>query len=161
MTARLRPATEIDPYVLLPNLDEIGYTQTERIKYPTDSGQKVFLSKELYDLVAKNESVLVVAINCEIWPSYGHLALAIRFREALGEVRPIQEVVGHEFQSTETDDATSLIVLATMFYWDCLVVSACGKRWLYLSHEECFEFASANADEARNFVEVVSRVCDS
>src|SRR6266403_2956612 len=93
------------------------------LKYPADSGAKVSLVRYLFSLVAKEEETLLLVDDWAVWPSSQHMPLFTRFREALGERRPLIEAPGYLVTRSETDDAVSIISTALLFIWDCYGIS--------------------------------------
>src|ERR1035437_8906535 len=66
-----------------------------RVPYPPDSGKKVYLARLLYSLVAPDPETLLLVDDWAVWPSSQHMPLFTRFRQALGENRPLIEAPGH------------------------------------------------------------------
>ena len=118
------------------------------LKYPADSGAKVSLARYLFSLVAKEEETLLLVDDWAVWPSSQHMPLFTRFRESLGESRPLIEAPGHLVTPSETDDAVSIISTALRFIWDCYGISSSGRDAFYFSHDEYCYFASRDADVA-------------
>jgi hypothetical protein len=118
------------------------------LRYPADSGAKVSLARDLLSLVAKEEETLLLVDDWAVWPSSQHLPLFTRFREALGEHRPLIEAPGHLVTSAETDDGVSIVCTALLFIWDCYGISSSGRDAFYFSHDEYCYFASRDAGVA-------------
>jgi hypothetical protein len=114
--------------------------------HPTDSGRKVCLAKSVFHTLGSGETLIWVA-NWEVWPSSGHLPLSLRFREALGEKRPLDEAPGHLAGAEEIDDGISVVIMALEFFWDCLVLHSSGENMFFASHDEYWWFGSK--DKAR------------
>ncbi len=119
-----------------------------KLSYPADSGAKVNLARHLFALVAKEAETLLLVDDWAVWPSAQHMPLFTRFREALGEHRPLIEAPGHLVTSSEMDDAISIISTSLLFIWDCFGISASGKDAFYISHDEYLYFASRDAEVA-------------
>ena len=85
-----------------------GHFHIADLAYPPDSGAKVSLARRLFSLVASESETLVLVDDWAVWPSSQHLPLFTRFREALGERRPLIEAPGHIVTPTDTDDAISI-----------------------------------------------------
>jgi hypothetical protein len=109
---------------------------------PTDSCQKVWLARFLYALLQPSSELLIWLGDWAVWPSSQHMPLFTRFREALGEKRPLIEAPGHLLTPEEADDAVSIISLSLLFIWDCHVLSASGRDAVFTSHDEFGWFAS-------------------
>lgn len=118
------------------------------VKYPADSGAKVSLARYLFSLVAKDEETLLLVDDWAVWPSSQHMPLFTRFREALGEHRPLIEAPGHLVTPSQTDDAVSIVSTALLFIWDCYGISSSGRDAFYFSHDEYCYFASRDAEVA-------------
>ena len=76
------------------------------------------------------------------------MPLFTRFREALGEHRPLIEAPGHIATASDTDDAVSIIATSLLFIWDCYGISSTGRDAFYLLHDEYCYFASRDASVA-------------
>lgn len=118
------------------------------ILYPHDSGAKVSLARLLFSLVASEPGTLLLVDYLEVWPSSQHLPLFTRFREALGEHRPLIEAPEHIVTATETDDAVSIVATSLLFIWDCYGISSSGRDAFYFSHDEYCFLSSRDASVA-------------
>ena len=76
------------------------------------------------------------------------MPLFTRFRQALGESRPLVECPGHLVAASESDDAVSVIATALLFIWDCYGISSSGRDAFYISHDEYCLFGSRDASVA-------------
>ena len=115
------------------------------LPYPADSGKKVYLARRLLSLVAPEGEALVLVDDWAVFPSCQHLPLFSRFREALGEHRPLIEAPGHLVDAADTDDAVSIVATSLLFFWDCYGISASGRNAFYISHDEYCYFGSRDA----------------
>lgn len=129
---------------LRPDIRSEGFYTTE-ISYPRDSGKKVWLAQELFSLVNRGPETLILVDDWSVWPSCQHMPLFTRFREALGEHRPLIEVPGHLAQASDGDDSVSIITASILFLWDCYGISSTGRDAFYLSHDENCFFASRDS----------------
>src|SRR3954471_24655467 len=59
------------------------------LPYPQDSGKKVYLARRLFSFVATEDEALVLVDDWDVWGPCQHLPLFTRFREAVGERRPL------------------------------------------------------------------------
>jgi hypothetical protein len=118
------------------------------LPYPPDSGAKVSLARHLFSLVASDSETLVLVDDWAVWPSSQHLPLFTRFREALGEHRPLIEAPAHVVTPADADDAISIVVTSLLFIWDCYGISSTGRDAFYISHDEYCYFASRDASVA-------------
>jgi hypothetical protein len=112
------------------------------LPYPTDSGEKVSLARRLFSLVASESETLVLVGEWDVWPSSRHLPLFTRFREALGEDRPLIEAPACIATPADSEDAVSVVVTSLLFIWDCYGISSTGRDAFYISHDEYCCFAS-------------------
>ncbi|EDY22307.1 hypothetical protein CfE428DRAFT_0432 [Chthoniobacter flavus Ellin428] len=113
-----------------------------------DSGKKVNLAKRLVSFVASESETLILVDDWAVWPSSQHLPLFTRFRESLGERRPLTEAPAHIITGTDRDDAISIVATSLLFIWDCYGISATGRDAFYISHDEFCYFASRDASIA-------------
>ncbi|MEO6846650.1 MAG: hypothetical protein ABI254_05290 [Chthoniobacterales bacterium] len=118
------------------------------IPYKADSGAKVHMARFLLSLVYSDAETLLWVDDWEVWPSSQHMPLFARFREALGEYRPLIEACGHLVSQTDMDDAISIIATSLLFIWDCYGISASGRNAFYFSHDEYCYFASRDESTA-------------
>ena len=135
-------------------LRDVGHIQPDigdahfhiaKLPYPVDSGKKVCLAQRLFSLVASELETLLLVDDWAVWPSSQHLPLFTRFREALGEQRPLIERPGHVVTATDSDDAISIVATSLLFFWDCYGISSSGRNAFYISHDEFCYFASRDA----------------
>ncbi len=117
--------------------------------HPMDSGRKVWLARFLYSLLEPSPELLIWLGNWAVWESSQHMPLFTRFRQALGERRPLIEAPGHLLAPAESDDAVSIIAVSLLFILDCHVLSASGRDAVFTSHDEFGWFASRDASIAQ------------
>lgn len=108
---------------------------------PEDAGRRVALAKNLLSLLDESAELLVQIGDWAVWPSGQHMPLFDRFRQALGERRPLIEAPGHAIPASERDDAASILVLSVLYLWNCHVLSATSDQALFVSHDEYGWFA--------------------
>jgi hypothetical protein len=120
--------------------------QTIPIPYPKNSGAKVALARFLFSLVSPRPETMLLIDDWSVWPSSEHLPLLTRFRQALGEARPLIECPGHLVTEADGDDAVSIISMSLLFIWDCYGISSSGRDAFYLSHDEYCNFMSRDAE---------------
>jgi hypothetical protein len=114
---------------------------------PADSGAKAAFAKFLISLIMPTPETLLWLDEWSVWPSSQHLPLFTRFRAAFGEHRPLIDAPGHLVSSSEIEDATSILVVALEFVWDCHLLSASGQEAVFVSHDEYGWYASRDASE--------------
>ena len=132
---------------LRPDIRSDGFHSVD-LPYPKDSGKKVFLAHQLLSLVNDGPEALILIDDWSVWPSCQHLPLFTRFRESIGENRPLIEAPGHLVTATESDDAVSIIATALFFMWDCYGISSTGRNAFFVSHDEYGFFVSRDPSVA-------------
>jgi hypothetical protein len=137
----IRPAIGAEPFHIVP------------LSYPADSGAKVNLARFLLSLVEPDPEMLLLIDDWEVWPSSQHMPLFTRFREALGEHRPLIEAPGHLVTAADDDDAVSIVATSLLFIWDCYGISSSGCDAFYVSHDEFCYFASSDPSVAARVTE--------
>jgi hypothetical protein len=115
---------------------------------PIDSGRKVWLARFLYELLAPSPELLIWLGDWAVWPSSQHMPLFSRFRQALGEHRPLIEAPGHLVTPDEIEDAVSILTVSLLFFWNCHLLTASGRDVVFVSHDEFGWFASRDASVA-------------
>jgi hypothetical protein len=138
----LREVGWIRPYISANHFSVVD------VPYRSDSGAKVSLARFLFSLVAPEPETLLLLDDWAVWPSSQHMPLFTRFREALGEGRPLIETPGHLVAASDSDDAVSIIATSLLFIWDCYGISSSGRDAFYISHDEVCCFASRDASVA-------------
>lgn len=118
------------------------------LAYESDSGCKVACAEQLYSVVEPAPETLLWITAWSVWPSSQHMPLFDRFRQSLGEFRPLIEAPGHLITAADADDARSVIALSLFFIWDCFGISASGRDAFKISHDEYCWFASRDSDRA-------------
>ena len=79
-----------------------------------------------------------------------------RFRQALGESRPLIDAPAHLVTPEEADDAVSILVVSLQFVWNCHILTSSGRDTIFVSHDEYGWFASCDesvADSVRPKIE--------
>ena len=104
---------------------------------PEETHARVDLPQVLYPSTWDiSGSVLVWTGDWGVWPSCEHMPLFTRFRQALGEPRPLSESNAQLFEPSEAQDGQSYAMLHCLFLWDCWVISADGTYIVHFSHDE-------------------------
>lgn len=136
---------------LRPDLCSEGF-HSAKLEYPKDSGRKVWFAKHLLSLVDREPEALLLIDDWAVWPSCQHEPLFTRFREALGENRPLIEAPGHLIESTDDENAQSVVVTALLFMWDCYGISSSGRDAFFFSHDEYCIFVSRDIEVLNHVV---------
>jgi hypothetical protein len=123
------------------------------VPYDTDSGAKVSMARFLFSLVTPDPETLILIDDWAVWPSSQQMPLFTRFRQALGESRPLIESPGHLVAATDSDDAISIIATSLLFIWDCYGISSSGRDAFYISYDEYCVFASRDPSVAAQVTE--------
>ena len=123
------------------------------VPYDGDSGAKVSMARFLFSLVAPDPETLILVDDWAVWPSSQHMPLFTRFRQAVGESRPLIESPGHIVTATDSDDAVSIVATSLLFIWDCSGISSSGRDAFYISHDEFCLFASRDPSVAAQVTE--------
>ena len=126
------------------------------IPYRSDSGAKISMARFLFSLVAPEPETLLLLDDWTVWPSSQHMPLFIRFRQALGESRPLIATPGHLISASDNDDAVSIIATSLLFIWDCYGISSSGRDAFYISNDEVCHFASRDRSIAARVSEQVA-----
>ena len=133
-----------DPDIQSPPFHFVEFT------LPSDSGRKVAFGRFLYSLVDPAPELLLWLGDWAVWPSSQHMPLFTRFRQALGESRPLIDAPGHLLTPGEADDGVSILVVSLQFIWDCHILTASGRDAVFISHDECGWFASRDKSIAES-----------
>jgi len=150
-TTRAFPTRRFDGYIAGPTPDlESGPFHFVRFESPKDAGQRVFVGNLLFSLVDPSPEILLWLGDWAVWPSSQHMPLFTRFRQGLGEDRPLIEAPGHLITPDEGDDAISILVIALLFSWNCHLLTASGRDAVFVSHDEWGWFASRDATRTQS-----------
>ncbi|MCE9544271.1 MAG: hypothetical protein K8T25_01915 [Planctomycetia bacterium] len=145
------PTKDIEGYIVgpHPDLQSPPFFMVE-FKPPTDSGRKVALARFLLSLLDPAPEMLFWLGDWAVWPSSQHMPLFTRFRQAVGERRPLIEAPGHLLTPDENDDGISILTISLEFIWDCHVLTASGRDAIFVSHDEWGWFASREESVAES-----------
>jgi len=133
----------IEGYVVGPHVDlQAPPFHFAEFTLPVDSGRKVAFARFLYSLLDPAPELLVWLGDWAVWQSSNHMPLFTRFRQALGERRPLIEAPGHLVTPAEADDGLSILIVSLQFVWDCHLLTASGRDAVFVSHDEFGWFAS-------------------
>jgi hypothetical protein len=110
------------------------------------------------DLVFAAVGEPVHAFGCSDVAVLPTLALFTRFRQALGERRPLIEAPGHIVTVSDAEDAISIVATSLLFIWDCYGISTSGRDAFYISHDEYCYFASRDASTAERVASEIAAI---
>jgi hypothetical protein len=145
-TARGFPIRQIPTYAAGPEPDlESGDFHVARFDSPRNAERLVGFAQCLYAFVDPSPEVLIWFGDWAVWPSSQHMPLFTRFRQSLGEVRPLIEAPGQLLAPEEAEDAISMITMALLFSWDVYLLSDSGRDAVFVSHDDWGWFASLEA----------------
>src|SRR5262245_14650279 len=78
---------------------------------PADAGARVTVVRDLWDRIGRGQpETLLWVTTWGVWGSSEHMPLARRFRQSLGEERPLIDAPGCLTRLGEDDDSLSLLV---------------------------------------------------
>lgn len=86
-------------------------------------------------LVAQGNEILIVVDEHGVWPSSEDWNLYYRWRQAAGDHERIEQSPGHLFACNESNDATSLMVMARLFGWGIYAVARESRRAVLVDHD--------------------------
>jgi hypothetical protein len=133
-----------------------GHFHIVDVPYHSDSGAKVAMARFLFSFAAPAPETLILVDDWAVWPSSQHMPLFMRFRQALGENRPLIEAPGHLVTAADSEDAVSIVATSLLFIWDCYGISSSGRDAFYISHDEFSYFASRDESVAAHVAEQVA-----
>jgi hypothetical protein len=81
-------------------------------------------------------SLLIWYDDWMVWESGQWMPLVLRLRRSYGEVRKLIDIPAQLFDREEMEDATSFVVIAVLFLFDCYVICPDQRRVIYFSHDE-------------------------
>jgi len=105
-----------------------------------DMGERVTRARQVLEWMSMSGEILLWLTDWSVWSSIEHLPLFTRFREAVGEQRPLIEAPGHVVTPAQLDDGMSVLVVALWFLWDCSVFSERRGPIFVCSHDEWTSF---------------------
>ena len=110
---------------------------------PSDTGRKTYLANCISRLVTPQPEGLLWMTSWNVWPSAENMNLFYGYRRSLSESRPLIEVPGHIFQSSELEQVECLLDLALYFMWDAWIIEGKNGVVIKISHDEdLFVYAS-------------------
>jgi hypothetical protein len=103
---------------------------------PVDAQHRVRLVKSIMEEFVGATSLLVWFDDWMVWESGQWHPLVNRLRQSYGETRRLIDVPAQLFESGETEDATSFVVVAVLFLFDCYVICPNLRKITFFSHDE-------------------------
>ncbi|MBR0786188.1 hypothetical protein [Bradyrhizobium iriomotense] len=108
----------------------------QKFDIPVDAQKRVNLVKRVMEEFADTTSLLVWFDDWMVWPSGQWMPLVSRLRQSYGETRRLIDVPAQLFEQGEIEDATSFVVIAVLFLFDCYVICRDQRRMIFFSHDE-------------------------
>jgi hypothetical protein len=110
--------------------------ELESFAIPADAGQRVGLVRGDLRAFHAEAEICVWLHDWNVWPSGQWHPLFERFRESYGitdslERCPAMLVSGQDFEA-----AVSVAVYSVLMLWDCHVLGASGRPFVFYSHDE-------------------------
>ncbi|HEX2342202.1 MAG TPA: hypothetical protein VHI98_17125 [Vicinamibacterales bacterium] len=81
-----------------------------------------------------------------------------RLRQALGELRAIEDAPAQLIEGESKDDGESIVVLNCLFLWDCWILSESGEYAVFLCHDEWGEVYATSASTLRDLTEALKKM---
>ena len=140
----------------LPNATSVTW------RVPSDSGRKTALARALLALIDDgndaSEAALVITGH-GVWPSSENPTLFDGYRQSLGEARPVDEVPGHIFCSSDHTHIEGLLDLILYFAWDAVLTHPNSKLFVALSHDEALTVHSVDKSGVDDATALLSPIC--
>jgi len=129
-----------------------GQVVSHHFAIPNDAHGRVALCRILWNLSGESlRGERLLWINgWSVWPSGEHMPLFTRWRAAFGENRTLMEACGNVVQPGEDADGLSILVVASLFLWDCWMYAETGAVAM-ISHDE-FGFVLEPRDHGESTV---------
>lgn len=108
----------------------------QKFNIPVDAGRRVNLVKRIMEEFAGTTNLLVWFSAWMVWESGQWHPLVDRLRASYGETRRLIDAPAQSFEIGEVEDATSFIVIAVLFLFDCYVICPKQRRIVMFSHDE-------------------------
>jgi hypothetical protein len=85
------------------------------------------------------------------WPLYSpdEMAVVMRFRRSVGEVRWLIDAPGHVFEADEIHDCTGLFNLCVQYFWDAFLYVPASGLLVFNSHDG-LQYISSTSDVDRD-----------
>jgi hypothetical protein len=122
---------------------------------PRDTGKKTSIARVLTGCVDATEPGLFWITGWSVFPTCQNMSLFDRYRQSLGESRPIHAAPGHVFGESDLWDVECLLDLVLYFYWDATLFECAGSIVVRISHDEWF---SVYAKDKAGLQEAESRL---
>lgn len=90
-----------------------------------------------------------------VWPSCEHFDLFDRYRQSLGETRPLWEAPVHVFNDSEKAVFGSILCMVLYFSWDAEIWCPTAGIYLSIDHDDSLTLRCADSgvvDRVRSFL---------
>jgi len=101
-----------------------------------DAGRRVALVRRHLSIFEEEDEVCVWLWEWNVWPSSQWHHIFERFRMSYGVHEPLSTMPGHLIPKGEVEAAVSSAVYSVLMLWDCHVLGASGRPFLFYSHDE-------------------------
>jgi hypothetical protein len=108
----------------------------QKFKIPPDAQHRVHLVKRIMEEFVDTTNLLVWFHDWMVWESGQWHPLVNRLRMSYGETRRLIDIPAQLFESGEAEDATSFVVTAVLFLFDCYIICPSQRRIILFSHDE-------------------------
>jgi hypothetical protein len=120
---------------------------------PADSGRKTAIGRALASHFNTADESLLWIHEFGIWPSSEDPNLFERFRQSLGEPRPLFDAPGHIFTQTDLKDVASLLSLVLYFIWGAVLYCPTKGLGIEIDHDEFITIFVMNKNDASKISE--------
>jgi hypothetical protein len=103
---------------------------------PTDSGQKIALSRFIVDSLFSSKSALLVVAVQGVWPSAELPFVFEKYRDKQPNTRMLDDYPGTLTSNREVQDLLVLTALGLLFFWDIYIFSEDLSSFFTSSHDE-------------------------
>jgi hypothetical protein len=100
---------------------------------PANSGVQIALSKLFAYLLFEDSPVCLYVTGWGV--ANEQPDLFNRYRQSLGETRPLMEAAFHVFERTDEEAFISVLCMVLFFSWDASVFDLAGRSLLQTSHD--------------------------
>ncbi|HZR86025.1 MAG TPA: hypothetical protein VFB02_04435 [Bradyrhizobium sp.] len=108
----------------------------QKFDIPIDAQKRVALVKRIMGEFVNSTNLLIWYDDWMVWESGQWMPLVLRLRESYGEGRKLIDIPAQLFGNGEIEDATSFVVIAVLFLFDCYIICSDQRRIIHFSHDE-------------------------